>query len=130
MRYFAGDVRKVHAFFKKGQGRTICPTSKSISCSRVASSATCSAATTVAGRGRPWGLETCELIGSESRIIIREACEVLEFQPRFGLEHEAYHHPGGMESFNDTFQSRIDQWIADCVTGCRRSRWTARRRTR
>ena len=113
MRYFAGDVRKVHAFFKKGKGRTIW---SNVQVNLLFESGVIGhllGSYDGGGPGRPWGLETCELIGSEARIIIREACEVLEFQPRFGLEHEVYHHPGGMESFNDTFQSRIDQWIAD-----------------
>ena len=113
MRYFAGDVRKVHAFFKKGQGRTIW---SNVQVNLLFESGVIGhllGSYDGGGPGRPWGLETCELIGSEARIIIREACEVLELQPRFGLEHEVYHHPGGMESFNDTFQSRIDQWIED-----------------
>ena len=113
MRYFAGDVRKVHAFFKKGQGRTIW---SNVQVNLLFESGVIGhllGSYDGGGPGRPWGLETCELIGSEARIIIREACKVLELQPRFGLEHEVYHHPGGMESFNDTFQSRIDQWIAD-----------------
>ena len=51
MRYFAGDVRKVHAFFKKGKGQhDLVQRLRSISCSSRASSATCSAATTAAGR--------------------------------------------------------------------------------
>ncbi len=61
----------------------------------------------------PGGLETCEIVGQEARIIIEEACEVLKFQRRHSLERETYYHLGGMKDFSETFQSRIDQWIED-----------------
>ena len=35
------------------------------------------------------------------------------FYPRFSRQVEAYDHLGGMGSFADTFQSRIDAWVDD-----------------
>ena len=45
--------------------------------------------------------------------VINEACEKLSFHPRTSNEVETYEHLGGMQSFGDTFQSRINAWIED-----------------
>ena len=63
------------------------------------------------GPGGSYGLETCEIIGQEARVIIREACESLEFYPRRSMEIETYANLGGMRSFGETFASRIDAWV-------------------
>ena len=60
-----------------------------------------------------WNLETLELVGSEGRAVIREACESLEFYPRYSNEVEIYEHLGGMGTFGETFQSRINAWVDD-----------------
>ena len=60
------------------------------------------------------GLETTPNISfNEYLIIIEEACEKLIFSPRFSVEKEIFEHPGGMGSFEETFQSRIDAWVDD-----------------
>ena len=40
-----------------------------------------------------------------------EACEHLEFYPRFSRETVTYDYIGGMMSFGETFGSRIGRWI-------------------
>ena len=65
------------------------------------------------GPGHHWGLERCEIVGHDARINIIDACEQLDFQPRKSIEAETYKYLGGMRSFNDTFQSRLDAWIDD-----------------
>ena len=113
MRYFCGDVKKVHAFFKKGHGRKIW---SNVQVNMLFKSGVIGHLGRIDNGGVPghaWGLETCELIGHEARVVIRDACEVLEFQPRKNPEAERYECLGGMKSFGETFQSRINQWIED-----------------
>jgi len=115
MRYFAGDVHRVHAFFKKGGGRQIW------SNVQLNLEFTCGVIGHLVGSydgggpGHAWGLERCELIGQDARIVIEDACERLHFQPRRSPEAETYINLGGMKSFNETFQSRIDAWVDDLI---------------
>ena len=56
------------------------------------------------GPGHQWGLERCEIVGHDARIVITDACEALEFQPRGKIESEMYKYLGNMRSFGDTFE--------------------------
>src|SRR5436305_13765160 len=113
MRYFAGDVKKVHAFFKRGHKR--------VGFSNVHVNMQFESGVIGhlmgsydgGGPGHQWGLEKCEIVGHEARIVITDACEVLEFQPRGKIESETYKYLGNMRSFNDTFDSRISAWVED-----------------
>lgn len=110
MRYFAGDVAKVQAFFKKGPGRKIW---SNVQVNLLFTNGTIGHLTGSYDAGGSYGLETCELVGSQGRVIINEACEKLSFHPRFSNQVEIYEHLGGMKSFPDTFPSRIGAWIED-----------------
>lgn len=110
MRYFAGDVAKVQAFFKKGPGRKIW---SNVQVNLLFTNGTIGHLTGSYDAGGSYGLETCELVGSQGRVIINEACEKLSFHPRFSNQVEIYEHLGGMKSFPDTFPSRIGTWIED-----------------
>jgi predicted dehydrogenase len=110
MRYFCGDVKKVQAFYKKGKGRKIW---SNVQVNMQFANGIIGHLTGSYDAGGSYGLETCEIVGSAGRIVIREACESLEFYPRSGKEVETYAHLGGMGSFGDTFQSRIDAWVED-----------------
>jgi predicted dehydrogenase len=117
MRFFCGKVSQVHAFFKKGAGRAIWSNVQVNLLYENGVIGHLLGSYDGGGPGTPWGLETCEIVGQEARIIIEEACEVLKFQPRHSIESETYHHLGGMKDFSETFQSRIDQWIEDLSNG-------------
>ena len=113
MRYFAGDVKKVQAFFKKGDGRK-CWSNVQVNLlfkSGVIGHLTGSY--DGGGPGHHWGLERCEIVGHDARIVIDDACEHLTIQPRKTLESESYTYLGNMKSFGETFQSRINAWVAD-----------------
>ncbi len=110
MRYFCGDVEKVQAFFKKGAGRKIW---SNVQVNMLFKNGIIGHLTGSYDAGKGYGLETCEIVGSKGRVVIREACEALEFYPRETNEIEKFEHLGGMQSFGDTFQSRIDAWIED-----------------
>jgi len=110
MRYFAGEVGRVHAFFKKGTGRRIW---SNVQVNLLFKSGTIGHLTGSYDAGGSFGLETCELVGSEARAVIEEACEALTWYPRKSNEVQRFEHLGGMQSFGDTFQSRINAWIED-----------------
>ena len=112
MSYFAGGVDRVHAFFKKGKGRQIW---SNVQANLLYENGVIGHLTGSYDAGGSYGLETLELVGSEGRIIINEACEKLTFYPRFSREVESYDHLGGMGGFADTFPARINAWIDDLL---------------
>ncbi len=69
--------------------------------------------------GPSYGLETLEVVGSEGRLVLRDACEHLEFYPRNSREVETHAYLGGMMNFGETFQSRIGRWIDQNVASVR-----------
>ncbi|HLH73154.1 MAG TPA: Gfo/Idh/MocA family oxidoreductase, partial [Chloroflexota bacterium] len=108
MRYFAGEVDKVQAFFKKGKGRQIW---SNVQVNLLYKNGIIGHLTGSYDAGGSYGLETLEVVGSDARFVLREACQRLEFYPRFSREVESYDYLGGMLSFNETFASRINKWI-------------------
>jgi predicted dehydrogenase len=113
MRYFGGDVKKVQAFFKRGHGRQGWSNVHVNMLFKSGVLGHLMGSYDGGGPGHPWGLEKCEIIGHDARIVIADACEALEFQPRKSIETECYKYLGGMKSFGDTFQSRINAWVDD-----------------
>ena len=112
MRYFCGDVEKVQAFFKKGTGRKIW---SNVQVNMLFANGIVGHLTGSYDAGGSYGLETCEVVGSEGRFVIREACQSLEFFPRFSRETERFDYLGGMMAFPETFGSRITRWIEQSV---------------
>jgi predicted dehydrogenase len=112
MRYFCGDVEKVQAFFKRGRGRKIW---SNIQVNLLFENGIIGHLTGSYDAGPGYGLETLELVGSDGRLVLHDACEHLEFYPRHSRETETYDYLGGMMSFGETFGTRIDRWIEQNV---------------
>ena len=110
MRYFCGDVKKVQAFYKKGPGRKIW---SNVQANMLFESGALGHLTGSYDAGGSYGLESCEVVGSEGRFVISNACERLTFSPRRSIATEAYDYLGGMRSFQDTFAERIGAWLSD-----------------
>jgi predicted dehydrogenase len=108
MRYFAGDVAKVQAFFKKGKGRKIW---SNVQVNMLFRNGIVGHLTGSYDAGGSYGLETLEVVGSDARFVLRDACEHLEFYPRFSRETVTYDYLGGMMGFGETFGSRIGRWV-------------------
>jgi myo-inositol 2-dehydrogenase / D-chiro-inositol 1-dehydrogenase len=109
MRYFAqSEVKKVQAFFKKGAGRKIW---SNVQVNLLYENGIIGHLTGSYDAGGTYGLETLEVVGSEARVVLRDACEHMEFYPRFSKEIETYDYLGGMKSFPETFDSRLAVWI-------------------
>lgn len=114
MRYFCGDVTKVHAFFKQGKGRKIW---SNVQVNMLFENGVIGHLTGSYDAGGSYGLESLEVVGSEARFVLLDACEHLKFYPRRSQEVEAYDYIGGMMSFGETFESRITRWIDQNIAG-------------
>ncbi len=114
MRYFCGDVARVHAFFKKGRGRSIW---SNVQVNMQFENGVIGHLTGSYDAGGSYGLERLEVVGSEARFVLLEACEHLEFYPRRSQQVEKYAYLGDMMSFGETFESRIARWVDQNVEG-------------
>ena len=114
MRYFCGDVTKVHAFFKKGKGRAIW---SNVQVNMLFENGVVGHLTGSYDAGGSYGLERLEVVGSEARFVLLEACEHLEFYPRRSQQVEKYAYLGDMMSFGETFESRITRWVDQNIEG-------------
>ncbi len=114
MRYFCGDVDKVQAFFKKGAGRKIW---SNVQVNMQFTNGIIGHLTGSYDAGGSYGLETLDVVGSEARFVLLDACEHLTFYPRRSRETETYDYVGGMMSFGETFHSRINRWIEQNLAG-------------
>jgi predicted dehydrogenase len=113
MRYFCGDVKKVHAFMKRGHNRQGWSNAHVNMLFESGVIGHLMGSYDGGGPGHQWGLERCEIVGHDARIVITDACEILEFQPRGKIESEVFKYLGNMRSFGDTFDSRIAAWVKD-----------------
>lgn len=112
MRYFCGDVRSVHAFCAKGKGRTIWSNAQ---IGMLFTNGVVANLTGSYDAGGSFGLECCDLAGSEGRFVLEDACEHLTFYPRNSKEVERYDYIGGMMGFGETFRSRIEYWVDQLI---------------
>ena len=114
LRYFGGDIERVAAFMLKGEGRTIWSNTQMLLQFR---SGALGHLVGSYDAGGSYGLEQLEVVGSKGRFVLEEACERLTFYPRLSLETESFQYVGGMRSFNETFQSRIEAFVDQLRTG-------------
>lgn len=112
MRYYGGDVHKVQAFLKKGKGRKIWSNAQ---VNLLFKNGIIGHLTGSYDAGGSYGLETLEVVGSDARFVLRDACEHLELCPRFSRETVTYDYLGGMMSFSETFGSRIGRWVEQSI---------------
>jgi myo-inositol 2-dehydrogenase / D-chiro-inositol 1-dehydrogenase len=123
MRYFAGDVEKVQAFFKRGpredgpNGKRVCWSNVQVNL--LFKNGIIGHLTGSYDAGGSYGLETLEVVGSQARFVLKDACEHLEFFPRYSREVETYAYLGGMMGFGETFGSRIGRWVEQNLAGSR-----------
>ncbi|NMA95122.1 MAG: Gfo/Idh/MocA family oxidoreductase [Clostridiales bacterium] len=116
IRYFAGDVVKVAAFMMKGEGRKVW------SNAQVLLHFENGMVGNLVGSydaGASYGLEICDVVGSKGRFLLEDACEHLTYFPRGGIDTETYSYLGGMRSFSETFESRINDWIDQLDSGAK-----------
>lgn len=121
MRYFGGDVAKVQAFFKRGpradgpDGRRVCWSNVQVNL--LFQNGILGHLTGSYDAGGSYGLESLEVVGSQARFVLLDACEHLTFYPRASRETETYDYLGGMLNFGETFTSRIGKWVEQNLAG-------------
>ena len=112
MRYFCGDVKSVAAFMTKGKGRTIWSNAQ---VAMLFANGVVGNLTGSYDAGGAFGLEICDVAGSEGRFLLEDACERLSFFDRRSIQKEHYDFLGGMRSFPETFKSRITCWVKQLI---------------
>ena len=112
---------QVQAFFKRGpkadgpDGRRVCWSNVQVNL--LFKNGTIGHLTGSYDAGGSYGLETLEVVGSEGRFVLLDACEHLTYYPRFSRQTETYDYLGGMMGFNETFGSRIGTWVEQNIAG-------------
>jgi predicted dehydrogenase len=124
MRYFCGDVKSVAAFMNHGQtkdGKTRVTFSNAQVILQFENGVVGNLIGSYDGSfgGGSFGLERCEVAGSQAMFELVDACEHLHFKPRFSIETETYSYLGGMRSFGETFKSRIGAWVDQLDAGAK-----------
>lgn len=118
MRFFGGNISKVQAFFKKGKDRAIWSNLQmNVLFENGIIGHLRGSYDGNFGKAGTYGLETLEVVGSDGRFILQDACEHLTFYPRFDTNVETFDYLGGMKHFGETFDSRIGRWVEQNLEG-------------
>ncbi len=117
MMYYMGLPEKVHAFAVRSPGRRNW-SNASINIKFKSGAIGHLSGSYDAGRLN----ERCEVAGTNGQFVLDGVFEKLTFYPRRGGDVEVYHNPppgeeGHMDSFGDTFMTRIGAWIQQLSDG-------------
>ncbi|MBV7329208.1 Gfo/Idh/MocA family oxidoreductase [Chloroflexi bacterium TSY] len=116
MRYFCGDVKRVHAFFNKAPER-ICYSNMQMNlefANGVVGHLTGSYDT-----NPRHNLERCEVMGTGGRFVLDNCYQELTLYPRQSDELTVIRNSimGGLSGFNATFTNRIGRWLEQVDAG-------------
>lgn len=119
MRYFCGDVKRVHAFFNQAPGR-VCYSNAQVNlefANGVVGHLTGSYDT-----NPRHNLERCEVMGSAGRFVLDNLYQELTLYPRQSDELTVIRNSimGGLSGFDATFTNRINRWIEQVDDGAPR----------
>ncbi len=118
MRYFCGDVTKVHAFFTRPSYRKIWSNAQ---INMLFANGCIGHLTGSYDMSGNHPIERCEVAGTEGRFIIENVFESLTFMPRRRPERIVYKNNifSGVGSFRDTFKNRINRFVEQIASGCK-----------
>ena len=116
MRYFCGDVKRVHAFFNRAPGR-VCYSNAQVNlefANGVVGHLTGSYDT-----NPRHNLERCEVMGTAGRFVLDNLYQELTLYPRQSEELTVVRNSimGGLSGFDATFTNRINRWIEQVDDG-------------
>jgi len=119
MRYFCGDVKRVHAFFNQAPGR-VCYSNAQVNlefANGVVGHLTGSYDT-----NPRHNLERCEVMGTAGRFVLDNLYQELTLYPRQSEELTVVRNSimGGLSGFDATFTNRINRWIEQVDDGAPR----------
>lgn len=116
MRYFCGDIEKVHCFATKAPGRTIWSTAQFNMKFKNGVVGSLTGSYDIQ-RGHP--MERCEVAGVNGRFVLDDMYRELTLYPAGNLEKTVFSNPffGGMRDFEDTFKNRIHKFLEEVGEG-------------
>ena len=116
MRYFCGNVKRVHAFLNRAPGR-ICWSNGQINMEF--ENGVVGHLTGSYDAAPRHNLERCEVMGTKGRFVLDNCFEELMFYPRKADELTVIRNSimGGMTGFRDTFTTRIHRWLEQMTEG-------------
>ena len=110
MRYFCGDVKRVHTFAGKAPGRDCW---SNVQINLEFESGVVGHLTGSYDGNQRHNLECCEVLGTKGRFVLDNLYEELTFYPRDSDELSVTRNSimGGLSGFQGTFENRIGRWI-------------------
>jgi predicted dehydrogenase len=116
MRYFCGDVVRVHAFLNHAPGR-ICFSNAQINLEFA--NGVVGHLTGSYDADPRHNLERCEVLGTKGRFVLDNLYEELTFYPRGNEELTVIRNSimGGLSGFGATFNNRIHRWLEQVDAG-------------
>lgn len=120
MRFFCGDVKRVHAFFNRAPGR-VCFSNVQVNLEFV--NGVVGHLTGSYDTNPRHNLERCEVMGTEGRFVLDNLYEELTLYPRRSEELTVIRNSimGGLSGFGATFTNRINRWIEQVSAGVDRN---------
>lgn len=116
MRYFCGDVTRVHAFANRAPGR-ICYSNAQVNLEFA--NGVVGHLTGSYDANPSHNLERCEVMGTEGRLVLENLYQELTLYPRRNDELTVVRNSimGGLSGFSATFQNRIHRWLEQIDAG-------------
>jgi predicted dehydrogenase len=117
MRYFCGEIAKVHCFAMKAPGRTIWSTA-SFNLQFANGMVGHLTSSYDIARGHP--MERCEVAGLKGRLIVEDMWREATLYPAGEPVKTVYTNPvfGGYRDFDDTFRERLHCFLEQVAEGC------------
>ncbi|MEO6907590.1 MAG: Gfo/Idh/MocA family oxidoreductase [Abditibacteriaceae bacterium] len=116
IRFFGGDVKKVQCFMHAAPGREIW---SNLSMNLQFANGAVGHLTGSYDASMLHPIERCEVMGTKGRGVIDNVFEKLTFYPREDKCEKVWNNGifGGMASFGETFDRRINRWVDDVLAG-------------
>ena len=114
MRFFAGDVARVHAFFSKAPGREIWSTA---TINLQFESGCLGHLTGSWDMSMNHSFERTELAGQKGRLVIDNSTVDLIWYPHDSREEVFYRNVGGVTSFSETMPARLHRFLGQVSAG-------------
>jgi len=116
MRFFCGDVKRVHAFFNRAPGRVVY---SNVQVNLEFVNGVVGHLTGSYDTNPRHNLERCEVMGTEGRFVLDNLYEELTLYPRRSEELTVVRNSimGGLSGFGATFSNRINRWIEQVDAG-------------
>lgn len=114
LHHFGGDVARVVAFMRQGEGRSTWSNVQLLLQFRSGATGQLMGSYDAADS---YGLVCLDILGSKGRIVVDNGYQRLRWYSRDTSEIQCDPNVGGMRSFEQSFRYRIDAWVAELLAG-------------